>query len=214
MREDAETFWSALVIDHVLLGWVSKVQLRSMSRTAEAPSVLAKREKHMHGIMCSRKQDGLFYVPAPSRGQVTPFFSLGWFPLLWNSQGQRVLPKCCWRRQRGRLTNPPQIHTLPAQRGAHCPSDTLGIIWTRFLACLSKFGNHSIAPKFLCFSLSADDGDFIPENVKATEKELLTVFPDLEISQFLHTSTLLAVVWMFMPSPHSHVGILKPQGWC
>lgn len=65
MHEDAETVGSTLVIDHVLLGQVRKVQLESRSWTEEAPSFLAKREKHTPGSIRRRKQDGFFYILAP-----------------------------------------------------------------------------------------------------------------------------------------------------
>lgn len=81
MCEDTETFGGKLVIDHVLLGRVMKVQLKSRSWAAEAPSILAKREKHMHGIICSRKQDGPLYVPAPPQCWVSPLLQFIMVPL-------------------------------------------------------------------------------------------------------------------------------------
>ena len=98
MCEDAKTFGNALVMDHVLLGWVRKVQLTSRSWTAEVPSILAKRVKHMHGIMYSRKQDGLFYVSVPPRGQVSPLLQLRMVPFALKLPGTACLTQmssCC-----------------------------------------------------------------------------------------------------------------------
>lgn len=100
-----ETFGSMLVIDHVLLGWVRKVQL-SRSWAAEASSILAKRGKHMRGIMCGRKQDGFFYLPVPPWGQVSPLLQFRMVPLALKLPGTARLTQISLEKTNGPANQP------------------------------------------------------------------------------------------------------------
>lgn len=147
---------------------------------------------------------------------LAPCFSLEWFPFLWNFLGWQVSPKCHWRRQRGWLNNALQIHTVPAQRGTHYPSNTFRNHLSQIPGMFVQFQKSfycSQTPLLLSVSWWWWPHHWEHEGNREGAPHNISWLWDFCL--LTHSFTPPSCCGLDVcASPHPHAGILKPQWWC